>query len=125
MFLDLENLVKQYRTASNAALHDLGLKSAEIVCLQTLMYYPDGLSAANLCSAADRDKAQISRTLKSLMSKGYIQENPSDVMRRRKKRWILTDAGKLLSEQMLDKNSTTLKAMEEEMTRFENPLPKC
>lgn len=69
LFLTMENLVKEYRESANAQLSDLDLRGAEIVCLQTLMYHPDGLSVSDLAGASERDKAQISRTMKSLSKK--------------------------------------------------------
>ncbi len=86
LFLNMETLVKEYRESANAELRDLGLRSAEILCLQTLMYHPDGLSVIELAGASERDKAQISRTMKSLNSRGYVQENPADAARQRKVR---------------------------------------
>lgn len=107
LFLNMENLVKEYRESANAELKDLGLRGAEIVCLQTLMYHPDGLSVNDLAGASERDKAQISRTMKSLSMKGYVQENPADSQRRRKIRWQLSGLGRQVSLSMLEKNTGT------------------
>ena len=101
-FLKFENMVKEYRHSANDRLRALDLKGAEIVCLQTLMYYADGLTAASLSSYADRDKAQISRTLRTLDAKGYITCNPADSKRLRKRRWVLTEAGKTMCSRILD-----------------------
>lgn len=107
LFLNMETLVKEYRESANAELRDLGLRSAEILCLQTLMYHPDGLSVIELAGASERDKAQISRTMKSLNSRGYVQENPADAARQRKIRWQLSDLGQKVTWSMLEKNAGT------------------
>lgn len=104
-FLKFENMVKEYRHNANARMRSLNLKGAEIVCLQTLMYYGDGLTAASLSNYADRDKAQISRTLHSLDEKGYITCNPDDSKRLRRRRWILTERGEAVCNQILDESS--------------------
>ena len=107
LFLTMENLVKEYRESANAQLSDLDLRGAEIVCLQTLMYHPDGLSISDLAGASARDKAQISRTMKSLSKKGYVRENPEDAGRQRKIRWQLSDLGEQTARGMLEKNAAT------------------
>lgn len=105
MFLNMENLVKEYREFANAELSELGLRPAEIVCLQTLLYHPEGLSVNELAGASERDKAQISRTLRVLEEKGYVVENPEDVHKQRKKRWQLSGTGHQVSMEMLEKNA--------------------
>lgn len=107
LFLTMENLVKEYRESANAQLSDLDLRGAEIVCLQTLMYHPDGLSISDLAGASERDKAQISRTMKSLSKKGYVRENPEDAGRQRKIRWQLSGLGEQTARGMLEKNAAT------------------
>lgn len=118
LFLNLEMLTRQYRDLSNAIYKDLGLKAAEIVVLQTLLYYPDGLSASKLCLESDRDKAQISRTLHVLENKGYITENPLDSERQRKKRWTLTGKGLEVSESMLTRSSDLYSRMADDISRL-------
>ena len=118
LFLNMETLVKEYRESANAELRDLGLRSAEILCLQTLMYHPDGLSVIELAGASERDKAQISRTMKSLNSRGYVQENPADAARQRKVRWQLSDLGQKVTWSMLAKKffPETLDKISNELT---------
>ena len=117
MFLKFENMVKEYRQNANARLSEMDLKGAEILCLQTLMYYPEGLSAASLSNCVDRDKAQISRTLRELHAKGYIECNPEDGARLRKKRWQLTDKGMEVCESILAKSSDIWKDFSVQLTR--------
>ena len=112
MFLDMETLVKEYRETANAELAGMGLRPAEIVCLQTLLYHPQGLSVNELAGTCERDKAQISRTVRDLGRRGYLVENPEDAHRQRKKRWQLSAAGRSLSREMLQKNAAVWQEFE-------------
>ncbi len=45
--------------------------------------------------------------MKSLNSRGYVQENPADAARQRKVRWQLSDLGQKVTWSMLEKNAGT------------------
>ena len=49
-----------------------GLKGPYAQCLLTMSRYPDGITAARLCDACDKDKAAISRMVAELEEKGLL-----------------------------------------------------
>ncbi len=49
-----------------------GLKGPHAQCLLTMSRYPEGITAARLCEACDKDKAAISRMVAELEEKGLI-----------------------------------------------------
>lgn len=67
--------------------------------LSMLMIEPR-ITANRVCEAIRLDKAAVSRSLKSLHSKGYLafEASPSD---ERKRNWWLTEAGRALHDEIL------------------------
>ena len=49
-----------------------GLKGPHAQCLLVMHKYPEGITAARLCEACEKDKAAISRTLAELEEAGMI-----------------------------------------------------
>lgn len=64
---------KYIQRIKNAEMTELGLKGTHVMCLFFLSHNPEGLTAAQLCKLCAEDKAAISRTLSTLLEKGYIQ----------------------------------------------------
>lgn len=52
-----------------------GLKGPHAQCLLTMSRYPEGITAARLCEACDKDKAAISRMVSELEEKGMIRRD--------------------------------------------------
>ncbi|MBP3369292.1 MAG: winged helix-turn-helix transcriptional regulator [Clostridia bacterium] len=76
-----------------------GLTSAHTMCLRHLNAYPEGLTRTKLAKLCDIDKAQVSRIVSELCSKGYITEPDSENINYRK-RLKLTALGKDTAEQI-------------------------
>lgn len=50
-----------------------GLKGSHAQCLLVMNRYPEGITAAQLSSISDKDKAAISRTLSELAREGLVE----------------------------------------------------
>lgn len=70
-----------------------GLSSAHTMCLRHLNAFPEGLTRTKLAKLCGIDKAQVSRIVNELCSKGYITEPDSENINYRK-RLKLTPLGK-------------------------------
>lgn len=49
-----------------------GLKGPHVQCLLAMRNYPDGITATQLCSVCEKDKAAISRTIAELEQEGLV-----------------------------------------------------
>lgn len=76
-----------------------GLSSAHTMCLRHLYSAPEGLTRTKLSKLCDIDKAQVSRIVNELCSKGYITEPDSENINYRK-RLRLTALGKATAEEI-------------------------
>ncbi len=76
-----------------------GLTSAHTMCLRHLNMAAEGLTRTRLAKLCDIDKAQVSRIVSELCSKGYITEPDSENINYRK-RLKLTPLGKDTAEEM-------------------------
>lgn len=50
-----------------------GLKGPHAQCLLAMSRYPEGITASELCTACDKDKAAISRTVAELEREGLVE----------------------------------------------------
>ena len=50
-----------------------GLKGPHAQCLLAMSRYPDGITASELCTVCDKDKAAISRTVAELEREGLVE----------------------------------------------------
>ena len=53
-------------------MEKFGLKGPHAQCMLTMARYPEGITAAQLCTLCDKDKAAISRTVAELESAGML-----------------------------------------------------
>ena len=79
-----------------------GLTGAHTVCLRYLYNYPDGLTRTKLVRLCGIDKAQVSRIINDLCSKGYVIETENENINYRK-RLKLTPLGKDTTEEINQK----------------------
>ena len=91
-FKSMQKLKNKYMVA-------YGLSSAHTMCLRHLSASPDGLTRTKLAKLCDIDKAQVSRIVSELCSKGYITEPDSENINYRK-RLKLTSLGKDTAEEI-------------------------
>lgn len=69
-----------------------GLKGTHVMCLFYLNQNPEGLTAAQLCSLCQEDKAAVSRTVNELVERGFV--TPAEAGGKRyRAALVLTDAG--------------------------------
>lgn len=85
-----------------------GLKGSYAVYLIAMHRYPDGITAAQLGSICGRDKADVSRAVAVLESKGFLRkESGSGNLYRAK--LILTEQGAEITKSVLEKASVAEK----------------
>lgn len=76
-----------------------GLKGPHAQCLVVMRLYPDGITAAELCEACDKDKAAISRAVSGLESAGLLfRDTTGDSFYRALLK--LTDKGREISQNL-------------------------
>ena len=88
---------KSIQRIKSVEMTEFGLKGTHAMCLFYLHHEPGGLTAAQLCSRCEEDKAAISRTLAELIEQGYIQ--PAE-KRKYRAPMQLTDAGIQVAEKV-------------------------
>lgn len=82
-----------------------GLKGSYAIYLIALHRHPEGMTAAQLCSVCGRDKADVSRAVAVLESKGFLaKESGSGNLYRAK--LTLTEQGVELTKNILKKAET-------------------
>ena len=117
------NVVRTINKIKNFEMKKYGLKGTQVSCLFYL-YGSDGdMTAKDICSLCQEDKAAISRALKDLENKGFIVcENDSN-----KKKYntllTLTESGKKVAKQILNTIERILKydknfISEQELSEF-------
>ena len=74
-------------------MEKFGLKGPHAQCLLTMLRFPEGITAAQMCTYCDKDKAAISRTVSELEEAGMLVRACSDGKRYRSL-LTLTDAGR-------------------------------
>ncbi len=81
---------KYLQRIKTTEMTEYGLKGTHVMCLFFLHHHPEGLTAAQLCQLCAEDKAAISRSLSSLLEKGFIE---SDEKKKYRALIKLTDSG--------------------------------
>ncbi len=81
----------------SAEMTEFGLKGTHVACMFYLNHNPQGLTSAQLCALCAEDKATISRMVKDLRARGYIEQGGSKNYRAP---LYLTKAGKDIAKQM-------------------------
>ena len=90
-------ILKSIQKLKSKYMVHCGLSSAHTMCLRHLYKSPEGLTRTKLANLCDIDKAQISRIVNELCSKGYITEPESENVNYRK-RLKLTPLGRDTAE---------------------------
>ena len=94
--------VKSIQKLKIKGMLPFGLTAAHTVCLRHIYNAPDGITRTKLVRLCDIDKAQISRTINDLCSKGYVIETENENVSYRK-RLKLTPMGKDTTEMINQK----------------------
>lgn len=64
---------KHIQRIKNLEMTEFGLKGTQVMCIFYLKRNPEGLTAAQLVSLCQEDKAAVSRTLSELSEGGYVE----------------------------------------------------
>ena len=91
--------LKSIQKLKNKAMLPFGLASAHTMCLRHLYNAPEGLTRTRLTHLCDIDKAQVSRIINELCSRGYVVETEDERINY-KKRLKLTPLGKSIAEEI-------------------------
>ena len=79
-----------------------GLKGPHAQCLLTMSSHPEGITAARLCDACEKDKAAVSRILAELEQAGMVLREKHNGIRYRAK-LILTEQGRKAAASVSEK----------------------
>ena len=86
------HVVRSVQILKSHKMAEYGLKGTNAVCLCRLLEGEGGLTAAELSSACELDKAQVSRSMAELQEKGFVVREGDDE-RRYKQRYVFTPKG--------------------------------
>ena len=92
-------LYKDYQKVKSFKMKDFGLKSCHVMCMFYLGQNVEGLTANELCEKCREDKAAISRNLKYLTERGYIETRGEENQKYRLRN-ILTKEGREVYEKI-------------------------
>ena len=70
--LGLSEIMSSWNKIATDELKPFGLKGTYVIYLIAMYKHPEGLTAANLSEMCNRDKAEVSRAIKTLESKKFI-----------------------------------------------------
>lgn len=100
--LALSEMTSSWNKIATEELKPYGLKGSCIIYLIALYKIPQGLTAANLCEMCNRDKAEVSRAVKSLEDKGFVVRTNTTVSGYRAS-ITLTDEGKKITYELRER----------------------
>lgn len=87
------SIYRSIQKIERVEMEKFGLKGPHAQCLLTMRRFSDGITAAQLCSHCDKDKAAISRTVSELEDAGMLKRTCNDGKRYRSL-LTLTEAGR-------------------------------
>ncbi len=100
--LALSEMTSNWNKIAADEMKKYGLKGACVIYLIALYKMPDGLTAANLCEMCNRDKAEVSRSLKALENSGFITRTNTTVNSYRAK-ITLTEEGRNITRELRER----------------------
>ena len=103
----LNKISKYIRRIKDIEMAKFNLKSSHMTCIYFL-YKEKYMTSKELCDACEEDKSIISKSLKSLERKGFI-ECLEDVKKRYNSPFALTDKGILVGKEIAEKVDEILK----------------
>ncbi len=69
----ISTIYKYLQKLEKIGMEKYNLKGSHTQCVITMLKYPDGISATELCTLCGKDKASISRSLSELEDLGHIE----------------------------------------------------
>ncbi len=124
--LALSEISSSWSKIASEELAPYGLKGGYVVYLIALFKSREGLTAANLSDMCNRDKAEVSRAVRALESKGFIIRDLTTSNGYRAK-ITLTDEGRKITSEIRERiklivDSAGTGLSEEERESFYNSL---
>jgi predicted transcriptional regulator len=121
-------LIRSIQQLKTRKMAQYGLKGTNAVCLCQLLKSEEGLSATELSVEAEIDKAQVSRCVSELMSRGFVYRDDREG-RRYKQKYRLTEEGTLVATDISKELDRIRRAVEkdvptEELATFFDTLQK-
>lgn len=123
------NIARYIGRIKNDEMKKLGLKGTQVNCFFYLNESPNGVTLTELYSLCGEDKASVSRAVKVLTEKGYVERRPGEENKKYKIPLVLTDRGKEIASYIDGKIEEIINAdggclTEEEISSFYVVLKK-
>lgn len=101
--MTMNQINRSIQTIKNREMAEYGLKGTHVMCLYQLKQHAEGLTATELASLCEEDKAAISRSLSKIESKGLITFTEVDGKKRYRTVITLTEQGRKVCDQISQK----------------------
>jgi DNA-binding MarR family transcriptional regulator len=93
----ISQLIKSIQFIRSRKMAQYGLKGTTCLCLCKILRSEDGLTAGELSTLCEIDKAQVSRCVAELADNGFIFRDDAEG-RRYKQKYRLTESGRAAAE---------------------------
>ncbi len=94
----LSNIGRVINKIKNYEMSKFGLKGSQVNCIFYLYGNEDGMTATELCNLCEEDKAGVSRALKDLEEKGYVECKSDENKKKYNSNLKLTPKGEEVAE---------------------------
>ncbi|MGN1259320.1 MAG: MarR family winged helix-turn-helix transcriptional regulator [Christensenellales bacterium] len=94
----LSNIGRAINKIKNYEMSKFGLKGSQVNCIFYLYGNEDGMTATELCNLCEEDKAGVSRALKDLEEKGYVECKSDENKKKYNSNLKLTPKGEEVAE---------------------------
>lgn len=99
----MNQISRSIQTIKNREMAAYNLKGTHVMCLYQLKQHSEGLTATELASLCDEDKAAVSRSLSKLEGKGMIAFTDVEGKKRYRTVITLTEQGSKVCDQISQK----------------------
>ena len=94
----LSNIGRAINKIKNYEMSKFGLKGSQVNCIFYLYGNEDGMTATELCNLCEEDKAGVSRALKDLEEKGFVECKSDENKKKYNSNLKLTPKGEEVAE---------------------------
>ena len=94
----LSNIGRVINKIKNYEMSKFGLKGSQVNCIFYLYGNEDGMTATELCNLCEEDKAGVSRALKDLEEKGFVECKSDENKKKYNSNLKLTPKGEEVAE---------------------------
>lgn len=98
-----------------AGMQEFGLQASHVICLYELERHEEGMTATELAKACNINKAAISRSIRTLKEKEYVDVSSSLAGKPYRTKMNLTEKGRYVARQMNNKILSIIQVMDEEV----------